>query len=367
MWQKVTEAIEQKNFTQAQELLEQQQFDDQDANNLWKRYYQARIEEEQKNWEVAETQYRQIIADSIYPNPKLTAKIRDGIERILSAKQEQKSETIKQFEAIDNSDDLAVLILQPVSLEEKKLLAPHFAQIMEIERYTATLQIPTRSWRIYKTGNYGHLSYYQTQLSEANIPCFCQRVEQINQITVYQVKYIKSALEELILVCENDQRNEQVITLKWHEINQRVEGMIPLFESTINIDVLGKLEKKQSTLDYAQFYDIHSCEQNLILRFSDHFYQFEQGVSFLVGAKTALEKWKNLLSFFGQKITAASEYANFTLFAESLMQFPEMLKQINSHINLLRQQEEETFWDEAFQLYSGLILGQCRSASNKSN
>ncbi len=352
MWQEVSKAIEERNFIQAQQLLEQ--FDDEDLNGLWKRYYYALIEEEQDNLETAEVQYRKIIADTIYPHSQLIVKIRDGIERILQAKQEQKANTVKQFEAIENSDDLAVLILQPVTLAEKKLLAPQFAKIMEIDNYTATLQIPTRSWRLYKTGNYGYLSYYKSQLDQAKIPCNCERIKEINEIRVYQVKYIKSVLEELVLVCETVAEEEKIITLQWQEIDYRVQGMIPLFESTVHIDAKGKLQKKQSTLDYAHFHDLHLHQQNLILRFNDHFYQFEEGINFLVETKTASEKWKNLVGFFARKIPDVPLHSDFTLFAEGLVQFPEMLKQVKSHVQLFRR--EETVWDEAFQLYSGLVF-----------
>lgn len=352
MWQEVTKAIEQENFTQAQYLL--QQFNDDDVNSLWKRYYYARIEEEQKNLEIAEKQYRQIIVDTIYPPPQLIREIRNAIERILKAKKEEKANTIKKFQDLENSQHLAVLILKPVTLAEKKLLAPQLAKIMEIDNYTATLQIPTRSWRLYQTGKYGNLSYYQSQLSQANIPCVCQRIKEIKKIEVYQVKYIQSALEELILVCETDLETEEIITVKWREVNHKVEGMIPFFESTVHIDAKGKLQKKQSTLDYAQFYDLHLHQQNFILRFNDNFYQFHQGINFLVDTQTASEKWKNLVSFFAHKIPNVPLHSDFTLFAEGLVQFPEMLKQVKSHVHLIRR--KETVWDEAFQLYSGLVF-----------
>lgn len=363
MWEDVKEAIKEKNFIKAQQLLEK--IDNEKGNDLWKRYYLTRIEEEQKNWELAEENYRQIIQDSVYPDPKLIGKIRDGIERVtLAKKQEQEKIAIvekkkkeaeeKVFTQIDNSEDLAILILKPVTLDQKKLLAPEFAKIIETDLYTANLQIPTRSWRIYKTGNYGKLSYYYSKLSEANIPCLCQRIEPINRINVYLVKYIKSALQELTVVCKTGGDNEENITFQWTQINQRVEGLIPIFESTVHIDVKGKMQKKPSTLDYANFYDLHINSSNSILRFSDYSYQFEHGVSFSVDSQTSSEKWKNLIGFFEEKLSDIPLNSEFTSFAEGLVQYPEMLKQIKSHINLFTRQD--SVWDEAFQLYSGLIL-----------
>jgi len=85
---------------------------------------------------------------------------------------------------------------------------------MEIDRYTATLQIPTRSLRIYNIGKYGELKYFYSQLTQANIPCVCQTIEEINKINVYQVKFIKSITSELTLVCEDEREKEEIITLK---------------------------------------------------------------------------------------------------------------------------------------------------------
>ncbi|MGI0483348.1 tetratricopeptide repeat protein [Geminocystis sp. CENA526] len=365
MFEEVKLSIDNENYDQAKEILGK--LLKEGKNELWIRYYQALILEKQGDLAQSEANYRLIVKDSIYPDQKLLKLIRDAIERIVKINQEKqkitedkekeiKTKKLQDFHNDENSKDLAVLVLQPVKSEEKKFLAPKLAKIMGIDNYTATLQIPTRSLRLYKTGNLGNLSYYQSELSQAEIPCFCQRIKDINKMKVYQVLFIISDENEVNILCENDQEKEINVTFQWEEIKNKIQALIPIFEMTLHIDAKGKPQKKKSTLDYGKFYDLHLKSQNLILRFSDQFYKFEQGLSIAKDVKTVKEKWHYLTNYFEDKMPNKPIWSDFTLFAEGAVQFPEMLKYITAHVNLFRR--EETLWDEAFQLYSGLIFLQ---------
>ena len=352
MFKEINQAINNQNYTLAKEILTQLATVEKD--NLWIKYYEGLIIEKEGNLQEAEANYRQIIKDSIFPDYKLIKLIRDGIERIENTNEQEKKEVINEFKNIENAEDLAVLILQPVALEDKKVLAPKLAKIMNIDNYTATLQIPIRSWRLYKTGNLGELNYYQSELSKVEIPCFCHRIENINKIHVYQVKYILDDTSEVTIICQDETEKEKTLTFKWEEIDHKIQGLIPIFELTVHVDAKGKMEKKKSTLDYVQFYDLHLLSHNLILRFNDYFYKFEQGLNISHHEKTTKEKWNNLMSFFGEKIPNKPLWSDFTLFGEGVIQFPEMLQHIKSHVYLFHRQEN--LWDETFQLYSGLIF-----------
>lgn len=352
MFEEVKLAIDKGNYDQAKEILNKLAIEDQ--NNLWIKYYQSLILEKEGNLKEAETNYRQIIKDSIYPDSHLIKLIRDSIERIVEVYQQIKETKFNEFKNIENSEDLAVLILEPVSLDKKKVLAPKLAKIMNIDNYTATLQIPTRSWRLYKTGNLGELNYWHSELSQVNIPCFYERIKNVNQIPVYQAKYIIEDSEQVTILIENKEEKEQEIIFKWEDINNKVEGLIPIFESTLHYDSKGKSYRKQSILDYAQFYDLHLLSQNLILRFSNNFYKFDQGLHLTKQEKTSKEKWQILADFFAHKMPNKPLWSDFNLFGEGVIQFPEMLKQIEANINLFHR--EKNIWDEAFQLYSGLIF-----------
>ncbi|BAQ60559.1 Slr0723 protein [Geminocystis sp. NIES-3708] len=354
MFEEVKLAIENKNYNQAKEILNQLAMDDYD--NLWIKYYYSLILEREGNFQEAEANYRQIIKDSIYPDPTLIKIIRDSIERIVEIEKQIKQKKINDFKNIENGQDLAVLILESVSLIEKKILAPKLSKIMNIDNYTATLQIPTRSWRLYKTGHLGELNYWQTELSQVNIPCFCETIKNINKIVVYQVKYIIQDSEQVTILVEDKEQKEKEITFKWNNINNKVQGLIPIFELTLNFDAKGKPYRKQSILDYAQFYDLHLLSNNLILRFTDNFYKFDQGLKMIKEQKTSKEKWQILINLLTNNMPEQKLWSDFNLFGEGVIQFPEMLKQIESHINLFHR--EKNIWDEAFQLYSGLIFSQ---------
>ena len=354
MFPELEQAIEEKNYDLARTIIKE--LNDQQADQLWLKYYQSLIIEKQDHLIEAEKNYREIIKDSIYPDPKLINLIRNGIERIVKINKDRKEAKKQVFTNTEDSQNLAVLILEPVTLSQKKDLAPQLAKIMEIDGYTATLQIPTRSWRLYKTGSLGELNYYQSELSNAGIPCFCQPINEISKIIVYQVKYISNNNSHLTLICEHEQGQEQEIKLNWHKINNCVQGIIPLFDLTVNLDARYNIEKKKSTLDYVEFYDLHSTSDNTIFRFSDRSYQFEQDINNYQKGTTTKEKWQDLVDLFAKKIPNQKLWSDFTLFGEGVVQFPKMLQHIKSHIYLFRR--EESFWDEAFHLYSSLIFQQ---------
>lgn len=359
MFAELEQAIASENYDLAQTIIKD--LDKQKVDQLWLKYYQTLIIEKQDQLTQAEKDYRQIIKDSVYPDQKLINLIRNGIERIVELQEERKETKKEEFTKLEDSEELAVLIFEDVSLEEKKQLAPTLAKIMGIDRYTATLQIPTRSWRLYKTGNLGELNYYQAELSQAGLPCFCYPIKQINQMMVYQVKYIESDRQNLIFYCEDDQEKEPIIKLKFTEIDNFVTGMIPLFELTVNLDARNKIKKKQSTLDYIAFDDLHSISHNAIFRLNDRSYEFEKDQNIQGQSTTTKEKWQDLENNLKDKIKPEKVWSNFTLFAEGVVQFPEMLRQIKSHVHLFRR--EDTVWDEAFQLYSGLVFLQSLSGS----
>jgi hypothetical protein len=61
-----------------------------------------------------------------------------------------------------------------------------------------------------------------------------------------------------------------------------------------------------------------------------------------------------LLDFLNHQLPQTPVWSDFSHFAETALDFREMLGHLPSHINLFRR--EETPWDPAFQLYSGLVF-----------
>jgi len=122
------------------------------------------------------------------------------------------------------------------------------------------------------------------------------------------------------------------------------------------------MQKKESTLDYAQFYDLHLKKSNLILRLNDYKYQFRQGFDFNKNAQTNQKKWETLTNVINENLIQITQtknieipfYNDFKPFAESSLQFSDLLKQITSHVYLFHRQQN--IWDNAFQLYSSLLF-----------
>ncbi|MGY6530056.1 MAG: tetratricopeptide repeat protein [Cyanobacterium sp.] len=363
MFPEIITHIDNQEYEKAKELTDKLSSEGEEL--LWKNYYYGLIAEKSHLIEEAENKYRQVIKDSVFPHPQLTKNIRDGLERIKQIKtiqkekenkkrEERKQQTLAEFQENEHSNELAILVLKPLPPEEKNMVGKQFAEIIKVDPYTAKLQIPTRNLRLYQTGNYGELNYYQQEFKSININSICYSVKEINNLIVYQVKYVTKIEEKITVLCNDNSSQEIEFTFNPQEIINQINATVPIFEMTVHTNAKRKLTRKKETLDYINFCDLHLPQNDIILRFSDYIYQFDQGINLFNQDKTSRDKWLTLIRFLNDKISEVKTHNNFTPFAEGAIQFPEMLKQVKSNINIFRK--EETLWDEAFQLYSALIL-----------
>ncbi|MBE9222798.1 tetratricopeptide repeat protein [Cyanobacterium stanieri LEGE 03274] len=363
MFKDIVTYIDNQEYEEANKLIHQLSSEGEEL--LWKNYYYGLIAEKTNQIEKAEEKYRQVIKDSIFPHPQMTKNIRDGLERIKQVKtlkketenqqrEARKEKTLAEFQENKNSNDLAILALKPLTVEQKNLVGKKFAEIIKVDPYTAKLQLPTRNLRLYQTGKYGELSYYQQEFNSLNIQSICYSIKEINQTITYQVKYIINHQENITIVSQNKLAQEIQFTFNPQDIINQIRGKIPIFEMTLHTNPQGKLIRKKETLDYISFCDLHLPKDKIILRFSDYIYQFDQGIDIFNQGKTNRDKWLTLIRFLNDKIGKVKSHDDFTTFGEGAIQFPEMLTQIESNINIFRK--ETTLWDEAFQLYSALIL-----------
>jgi len=161
-------------------------------------------------------------------------------------------------------------------------------------------------------------------------------------------------------------------------VSQRVEGLLPLFDEVVDLDARRNLTRKTQTLDYVQFCDLHLPARSTILRLCDRHYQFQQGITLPPKQQNAQSRepqasplhqattrtnWNNLLDFLNRQLPQTPVWSDFNTFAETALDFREMLGHLPSHIDLYRR--EETPWDPAFQLYSGLVFLKNLSKSDK--
>ena len=366
MIDEVADAFKRKEYKTAARLLKQ--LLKQEPNNPWVRLYLGRLYEETGKLEAAEDNYRQLLKSTT--NPKIMSQARQGLGRLAAIEQERRQKALAQATADPSSKELGVFVLEALSPEEKQTAAQKFAQVMQLDPYSARLQLPSRGWRLYRTGAVGELEFYASSLRQAAIPCFCVALADIRKINVFSVNYFSEvSYEGATVVCHNFQEQLGSLSFNWSEVSQRVEGLLPLFEEVVDLNVRRKIERKKKTLDYVQFCDLHLSSRNSIIRLSDRHYQFQQGValaslqsnSHFNGLKgnflepgTTRSKWNSLLDFLNRKLPQLSVWSDFTTFANTAIDYPDLLGHLPSHINLSRL--EQTPWDSAFQLYSGLVF-----------
>jgi hypothetical protein len=235
----------------------------------------------------------------------------------------------------------------------KQAAAQKLARIMQIDPYTAKLQLPTRGWRLYRTGRVGELQFYASSLRGAEIPCFCASLANIKKINVFSVHYFSdskavarlgssgSPSPQATVVCQDAQGQLGSFPFNWSEVTQRVEGLLPLFEEVVDRDARGKLQRKTKTLDYVQVCDLHLPARGSILRLSDRHYQFQKSITLAPQQRQ-------------DSLPQIPVWSDFTPFAETALDYKEMLGRLPSHIDISRR--KESLWDPAFQLYSGLVF-----------
>ncbi|MGK7941870.1 MAG: tetratricopeptide repeat protein [Crocosphaera sp.] len=358
MVESIIDAINSKNYQEASELI--YQLKEEEPDNIWIPFCEARLAEAQGYISLANERYRQLLPNAV--NPKLMRQIRQGIERIDQQETTQRESALKQAMEESGALEMGMLVLEGIPNELKKTAAQKFGQIMNIDAYTARLQLPSRSWRLYRTGAIGKLKFQAEELQQADIPCFTALVSQINALKVYRVLYIQSLEPEVTVVYEPKKGQRDIFKFQWSAVEQLVEGLLPLFEECVDIGLRGKLQRKTETLDYAKICDLHLPKINSVIRLCDQQYRFLEGQAFSEkqkatdGQATMKESWQHIMEFIKQQTAEIPVWSEFTPFGESAIDFQELLKLINPHIDLLRR--EDTPWDGAFHLYSGLAFAK---------
>ncbi|MEH1797205.1 tetratricopeptide repeat protein [Nostoc sp.] len=352
MIEQVAIAFDHKDYQTAAKLLKQLLVESPD--NPWVQFYHGRLYEVSRKYQDAEKVYRQLLRDTT--NTKIVSLARQGLQRLQEIELEERQRAISQAKSEPNNTEIGVLVLEPLSNELKTEASRKFAQIMQLDPYTARLLLPSRGWRLYRTGQVGELKFYGKQLQQAGIPCFWATIAQIQQIRVYQVKHFQESTPQATVVCRNDTNQLGSLTFDWSEVTARVVGLLPIFEEVVDRDVRGKLERKTQTQDYAQFCDLHLPGRRCILRFDDNGYEFQQGLEIIPQASqnTIRINWNSLSSWIDRQLPEVKIWSDFTPFADTTLDQTEMLGNIKSHINLFRR--EQTNWDSAFHLYSGLVF-----------
>ncbi|MEB3229881.1 MAG: tetratricopeptide repeat protein [Leptolyngbyaceae bacterium] len=358
---KVTAALQQKDYSRAAYLLKPllKQYPD----DLQIQLYAANIHEGMGHYEKAEGVYRQLLKRVV--NPKLAQAARQGLERLRQGEKKRRQEAIAQASNNPQNAGPGFLLIAPIPSEDKAKAARSFSRIMNIDPYTANIQLPSRTWKLHRLGNMAELSVYQQELQGVGITTFAVSMAQLKQIQVFQVNYVKANDGQVTVVCQNSDGQLGELSFQWEEVIQAVEGLLPIFEEVVDLGVYNKLQRKEKTQDYAQVHDLHLPQRQCILRFCDRIYQFKQGLNFSglehpelpqVYATTRL-KWNALTTNLKQHVALAPTWTDFSSFGPTALDHLDLLEGFASHINLFRK--AETKWDHAFQLYSGTAFWYC--------
>jgi tetratricopeptide (TPR) repeat protein len=355
MQKEVTSALAEKDYKRAQKLLKQWQTSD--PHNPWMWFHVARLYEETNKPEKAEKIYRQLLRK--VTTPKLLTQARQGLDRLQTQRTQQQQTVVESAVSHPGGDSPGILVLEPIPSAAKQTAAQKFARIFQIDAYNARLQLPSRGWRLYRTGAVGELKYYTQGLQEVEIPCFCLSLDLLDSIQVYQLTAFTEFTPRISVTYQADGQTKS-FTFEWSEVQRRVEGRLPLFESVVDTDSRRKLQRKMQILDYIPFCDLHLPSHQTILRLCDRVYNFQTGISLTPdpvttsGQTTTRTNWLNLMRFLNENLPEIETIGDFEPFAETALGFPQLLGQIDPHISLNRR--HETLWDAAFHLYSGAIF-----------
>ena len=371
----ITAALEGKYYKQAAQLIKQLQKES--PENPWVQYYIGRYYELTNNLEKAQTTYKQILRD--ITNPKIVSQTRQGIQRIETAQQNLRQQAIQTAKNDPSNLEPGLLILEPVSPEKKAAAVQNISRIFKIDAYTTRMQIQSRGWRLYKTGPIAELRIYGQELLNAGIPVFWATLSDIQKIQIFRVQHFQS-LTSPAVVCKDKLDRLGAIEFNWSEVTQRVEGLLPMFIEIMDYSPHRRKDQfrhREIRQDYAQICDLHIPSRNCILRISDQSYEFQQGVDFTqisadipglahpknqksrsqkskqIPQSTTRINWNRLLEILDQQLDV-TVWSEFTSFAETAIDYTQMLSKIESHVEVERK--SETPWDPAFQLYSGLAF-----------
>ncbi|BAZ13366.1 hypothetical protein NIES4071_52050 [Calothrix sp. NIES-4071] len=365
MIDRVATAFEQHDYKTAGKLLKQ--LLKESPSDPWVKLYVGKLQEVSGKNQDAEKIYRRLLRDET--NSKIVAQARLGLQRLRELEEEERKRGISQAMGDDSASEAGVLILEPINNELKTQAAQKFAKIIQIDAYSARLLLPSRGWRLYRTGAIGELKFYGEKLQQAEIPCFWSTLAALQQIQVFQVDYFQSSQSnaQVTVVCHNQSKQLGSITFEWNEVKARVVGLLPIFEEVVDRNARGKLERKTQTQDYAQFCDLHIPNRKCILRIFDGAYEWKKGVEITPpnSQNTVRINWNNLSNWLDKQLPQVKVWSDFTPFAETALDQNEMLSHIQPHTRVFRF--EASNWDSAFHLYSGLVYlkamsGECARA-----
>jgi tetratricopeptide (TPR) repeat protein len=362
--EEVVNALDCQDYREAAKLLKALR--DESPQNPWVGFYVGRYYEETGKLDQAEKAYRRVLRE--VTNPKIVSQARQGLKRIETRPKERVKEAIAQVKSDPSQLKPGLLVIEPIDVAQRSELVVKFARIMQLQPYNAKLLLPTRTWRMYRTGAIGELRVFVSELRQAGINCFCATLEEIKQVRVFRISHFEAISPQAVVICKDEGDRVGQIAFNWSEVSQQVEGNLPIFKQVaVENHRRTEVTYKQEMHEYVGMKDLHIPGRGCILRLCEEHYQFDKGYAFIPGQDNSGKKqkysidsmsmhlkWQTLIKVLKQHLSEVPTWTDFTPFAETTLAEADMLERIPSHIHLFRVQP--TPWDPAFHLYSSLVF-----------
>ncbi|PSB06306.1 cyclic nucleotide-binding protein [filamentous cyanobacterium CCP1] len=354
MIEEIAAALDRKDYKTAAQLLKQLQQSSPDS--LWVRLFAGRLQEAAGKGQAAATAYRFVLQNTT--NPKLVSQAREGLQRLQVA---QRTANLPTSVAQAANTGTGFLVLEPIAPEARQSVAQSFAQVMNLDAYTARLILPSRGWKLYRVGALGEIQGYTQALRRVGMPAFCASLEAVQKIRVFRVQSFEAASPQVKVICQNEADELGALSFHWSEVANRVAGSLPIFEDVVDLGAFNKLKRKEQTQDFAQMMDLHLPKRGCILRLCDRSYQFDQGVVFDASQDGAISasqtttriRWNKMLAFLDDRLSTVPLWSDFSVFADSALEHLDFVTSLTPYIDILRKAPSN--WDSAFHLYSGLV------------
>jgi tetratricopeptide (TPR) repeat protein len=350
VFEQVLLALEQQQYGKAAALI--QRWQQNTSQDPWLKlaighYYAARGELDR-----AQTTYTRLLQNT--GNTKVLIQARESLQRVKNQLAQQREHDLQTAQQRPGAQRPAVLVLCPVSGDQRQPAAEGLSRVMQMDVYTAKMRLPSLHWRLFRVGSAGDLQYFCEQLQTHQVPAFWAAVEEIKAVPVFRVQYVQSFAPQLTVVCRNREGQLGTIGLDWFEVSQGIMGQLPIFESVVDIGPWGKLTRKDATQDYADVVDLQLQGRQCLLRFCDAAYNYQQstpvpGMESPVGTATAFWQAMKTYLMLHTNLLPASHFKGF---GAGALDFIGLLPHIEPYIDLSRP--EPIPWDTAFHLYSCL-------------
>jgi hypothetical protein len=330
-------------------------------------YLVARVNEASDRTDLAERIYRDLLKSGDVP-PQIITKARQGLQRLAVRDRLRRKERIASAK-LTKPDRLGLLILEATPAEHRRTLAQEIARILDIDPYTACLQLQSHGWRLYRIGDFATLDVYGRDLRRAGVKAFWVDRAEIDTIEVFCVDYLEQVEPQFVVVCRDSSGQVGRLEFSHAEVARQVRGSVPFFIDAVSYDISkqdkDKVKRKPEIRDFVQLLDLHLPDRRCILRFCDRSYRFDHGAIFTaeqlereqkgLTASTATTRinWNGMLAAIDRLCPTAKIWREFTPFAETAIDYYNLMSGIISYVEISRSQPSN--WDSAFQLYSTLV------------